>query len=154
MQDEGHNHSVVAMSPRWRQSTSVTDNNGDEAAAQSHKQSSMIPPPKNDEMSSLKEENQRLREQLAETQEELRRLQNVSEKGVDETPPTSITTRKRKTQWNYREWINGDHHLVPQQDDHTVEMTTAHVPAQNGSLHGDDDDDDALACIVDTWKFP
>jgi hypothetical protein len=73
-------------------------------------------------MSTLEEENKRLRAQLAELQGRPRQLEakhhvthtrSVTDQG-------QVSTQRQGRRWSYRDWMNPEHHLVPQND--SVEM--------------------------------
>jgi hypothetical protein len=76
----------------------------------------------NGEMSSLEEENKLLRAQLAELQGRLRQLEakhNVTN-ARSVTDQTQVSTQRQGRRWSYRDWMNPEHQLVPQDD--SVEM--------------------------------
>jgi len=91
-----------------QQSTSVATDNTENSRMTSESS-------QNDEETSmsLQEENALLRTLLADTEKKLRLLQTK-----ENLPP-----RSNSKKWNYREWINRDHELVPQDDSTDVEMT-------------------------------
>lgn len=60
---------------------------------------------------SLEEENKRLRVQLSEALARMSQLEGEKENGKIGQVRTN---RSRAKQWNVREWINGEHRLVPQ----------------------------------------
>jgi hypothetical protein len=95
---------------------------GDEEAIHNEKISSAVTDRDNGKMSSLEEENKCLRAQLAELQGRMRQLEAkhnmTNTRSV--TDQTQVSTQRQGRRWSYRDWMNSEHQLVPQDD--SVEM--------------------------------
>lgn len=110
----GHNHSFVAMSPLPQSRSSV------ESIEQETRINGTMTTeaPQQSEMS-LQEENERLRNQLAATQEQLRLLQAKNNE-LEPLKNGESTKRRHRKRWN---WIQREEHeLVPQEESSSLEI--------------------------------
>lgn len=92
----------------------------------------------NESINSLQEENERLREKLAATEEQLR-LALLQKNTVQPPEDSTMSPTRRNKKWNYRDWIStngsrGDHHELVSQEDSEDIVSVASIDVETQTV--------------------